>query len=99
MEGRRSRSFVARRATATGVLSDVPRPGLRPWRDIARPHPDVAAGRYRQAEFAADLSQVARGTAEVEYQDPVEFFARTYVTDGIRGLLRPGSQPGERQGR
>ena len=71
----------------TGVLADVPRPGLRPWRDIARPHPDVAAGRYRQAEFAADLSQVARGTAEVEYQDPVEFFARTYVTDGIRGLL------------
>ena len=61
--------------------------GLRPWREIARPHPDVAAGRYRQAEFAADLSQVARGTAEVEYQDPVEFFARTYLTEGIRGLL------------
>ena len=70
-----------------GVLTAVPRQGLRPWREIARPHPDVAAGRYRQAEFAADLSQVARGTAEVEYQDPVEFFARTYLTEGIRGLL------------
>ena len=70
-----------------GVLTAVPRQGLRPWREVVRPHPDVAAGRYRQAEFAADLSQVARGTAEVEYQDPVEFFARTYMTDGIRGLL------------
>ena len=70
-----------------GVLTTTPRQGLRPWRDVARPHPDVAAGRYRQAEFAADLSQVARGTAEVEYQDPVEFFARTYLTEGIRGLL------------
>jgi predicted AAA+ superfamily ATPase len=71
----------------TGVIQDVPRAGLSPWREVARPHPDVAAGRYRQAEFAADLSQVARGTAEVEYQDPVEFFARTYMTEGVRGLL------------
>ena len=70
-----------------GVLEAVPRRGLRPWREVARPHPDVAAGRYRQAEFAADLSQVARGTADVEYQDPVEFFARTYLTEGIRALL------------
>ena len=70
-----------------GVLAAVPRRGLRPWREVARPHPDVAAGRYRQAEFAADLSQVARGTADVEYQDPVEFFARTYLTEGIRALL------------
>ncbi|MBX7223403.1 MAG: DUF499 domain-containing protein [Blastocatellia bacterium] len=61
--------------------------GLRPWRFVAEPHPDVAEGRYRQAEFAADLSQVLRGTAQVEYQDPVEFFGRTYVTEGMRGLL------------
>src|SRR5262249_40379771 len=44
-------------------------------------------GRYRQAEFAADLSQVLRGTAQVEYQDPVEFFGRTYITEGMSGLL------------
>ena len=44
-------------------------------------------GRYRQAAFAADLPQVARGTADVEYQDPVEFFARTYLTEGVRRLL------------
>ncbi len=72
---------------ATGVLAVAPRAGLRPWRLVARPHPDVAAGRYRQAEFAADLAQVARGRAEAEYQDPVEFFARTYLTEGMRGLM------------
>ena len=70
-----------------GVLASTPRQGLRPWREVARPHPDVAAGRYRQAEFAADLSQVARGRADAEYQDPIEFFARTYLTEGMRDLM------------
>ena len=83
-----------------GVLAAVPRQGLRPWREVARPHPDVAAGRYRQAEFAADLSQVARGQADAEYQDPIEFFARTYLTEGMRGLMvqalrRIGGRGGE----
>ena len=76
-----------RQGVPDGVLAAAPRPGLRPWREVARPHPDVAAGRYRQAEFAADLSQVARGRAEAEYQDPIEFFARTYLTEGMRGLM------------
>ena len=82
-------SFATRQGGGppAGVLSAVPRQGLRPWREVARPHPDVAAGRYRQAEFAADLSQVARGRAEAEYQDPIEFFARTYLTGGMRGLM------------
>ena len=82
-------SFATRRGggAPAGVLAAVPRQGLRPWREVARPHPDVAAGRYRQAEFAADLSQVARGRAEAEYQDPIEFFARTYLTEGMRGLM------------
>jgi predicted AAA+ superfamily ATPase len=64
----------------------------RPWRQIAEPHPDVAQGKYRQAEFAADLSQVLRGTAMPEYQDPVEFFARTYITDGMCGMLTKAAQ-------
>lgn len=60
---------------------------LKPWREVATPHPDVAEGRYQQAEFAADLAQVVQGTAEPEYQDAREFFARTYMTDGMRQLL------------
>ena len=89
--GRRDRA-------AAGVLTAVARHGLRPWKEVARPHPDVSAGRYRQAEFAADLSQVARGRAEAEYQDPVEFFARTYLTDGMRALMTQALRRIARQG-
>lgn len=69
-----------------GMLTASPS-GLPCWRDVIEPHPDVAQGRYRNAEFAADLAQVARGEGSFEYRDPVEFFARTYVTEGMSGLL------------
>jgi predicted AAA+ superfamily ATPase len=71
-----------------GILNTTPVAGLSSWRDIIEPHPDVAQGRYRNAEFAADLAQVARGEGSFEYRDPVEFFARTYVTEGMAGLLK-----------
>lgn len=70
-----------------GIMSSAPLASLPSWRDVMEPHPDVAQGRYRNAEFAADLAQVARGEGAVEYQDPVEFFGRTFVTDGMAGLL------------
>jgi len=73
-----------------GILSDTPVSGLPSWRDVMEPHPDVAQGRYKNAEFAADLAQVARGEGAFEYRDPVEFFARTYVTEGMTGLLTEG---------
>ena len=71
---------------AEGMLTVSPS-GLPCWRDVIEPHPDVAQGRYRNAEFAADLAQVSRGEGSFEYRDPVEFFARTYVTEGMSGLL------------
>ena len=88
------------RSGTDGILVESPSEGLPSWRDVMVPHPDVAQGRYRKAEFAADLSQVARGEATPEYQDPVEFFGRTYVTEGMAGLLvqalkRISSQDGE----
>jgi predicted AAA+ superfamily ATPase len=57
---------------------------------VIAPHPDVQAGRYHQAEFAADLAQVLAGNADAEYQDAKEFFRRTYVTQDMRHLLRNG---------
>lgn len=70
-----------------GILDTAPITGLPCWRDVIEPHPDVAQGRYKNAEFAADLAQVARGEGSYEYRDPVEFFARTYLTEGLSGLL------------
>ncbi|SEP62692.1 hypothetical protein SAMN05421693_102107 [Ectothiorhodospira magna] len=60
---------------------------LKPWKEIARPHKDVLEGTFKQSEFAADISQVAGGTAPEEYQDAEKFFARTYITEGMRLLL------------
>jgi len=70
-----------------GVLTSIVGSKLPSWREIITPHPDVAEGRYLNAEFAANLADVARGGGAYEYRDPVEFFARTYITEGIRGLL------------
>src|SRR5581483_10531489 len=47
-----------------------PQGGLKPWREIATPHPDVASGRYQQAEFAADLWQVYHKQGSDEYKHP-----------------------------
>ena len=60
---------------------------LKPWREVATPHRDVISGSLEQAEFAADLWQVHRGEASSEYNDPVEFFRRTYLTEGLQSLL------------
>lgn len=69
--------------TVAAVLGCHVGENLPSWRDVMQPHPDVAEGRYKSAEFAADLAQVARGEGAYEYRDPVEFFARTYVTEGL----------------
>jgi predicted AAA+ superfamily ATPase len=60
---------------------------LKPWREVAIPHEDVLKGTFQQAEFAADISRVHRGTASGEYQDPALFFQRTFITEGMRLLL------------
>ena len=81
-ESRSEHRKIAARPTA-----GQPQAGLTPWRDIITPHDDVRTGRFDQAEFAADLHEVARGGADEEYQDPRAFFARTYLTQGLQDLL------------
>ncbi|HJT30911.1 MAG TPA: Swt1 family HEPN domain-containing protein [Pirellulales bacterium] len=67
-----------------------PQGGLKPWREVVTPHPDVSSGRYQQAEFAADLWQVYQNEGSDEYKHPTEFFRRTFLTDGLRQLLERG---------
>lgn len=75
-------------AARSNVLETTPT-GLQPWRFVIEPHDDVAANRFNVAEFAADLEMVRQADpkAGVEYRDPVEFFQRTYLTEGLRDLL------------
>src|ERR1700730_1273200 len=60
---------------------------MKPWREIAVPHPDVLEGTFQQSEFAADITAVRSGKATREYQDAAAFFQRTFITEGMRLLL------------
>src|SRR5438067_9880493 len=75
------------RKAAVAPMEGQPAGGLRPWREVVTLHPDVASGRFQQAEFDADLGQVTRGEGADEYRNPGEFFRRTFVTEGLRHLL------------
>ena len=48
---------------------------MKPWREIAVPHPDVLEGTFLQSEFAADITAVHTGKATPEYQDATAFFS------------------------
>ncbi len=76
-----------KRKTAGTVIESQAATALAPWREVVTPYPDVASGRYQQAEFAADLWQVHLGEGTDEYRDPAEFFRRTYLTESLKRLL------------
>jgi predicted AAA+ superfamily ATPase len=80
------------RKTSAQPTEGRPQGGLKPWREVATPHPDVASGRYQLAEFMADLWQVYQKEGTDEYKHPTEFFRRTFLTEGLRHLLIRGMQ-------
>ncbi|MCY3537932.1 MAG: hypothetical protein OXI08_03465 [Cyanobacteria bacterium MAG IRC4_bin_6] len=63
---------------------------------LCQPRQDVLAGPIRDEDFAADLSQVLRGTAPELYKNPALFFANTHPTRGLKGF-DPGGGRGERR--
>lgn len=75
------------RKVAITPTEGQPQSGLKPWREIVTPHPDVASGKFQQAEFAADLWEVYLDEGSDEYRDPTEFYRRTYLTEGLKQLL------------
>ena len=79
---------TAERRAAAEATKGEPLAGLKPWREVITPHRDVREGRFAQAEFAADLRQVVMGEAASEYGDPVNFYERTFITDGLSDLIR-----------
>jgi predicted AAA+ superfamily ATPase len=77
---------------AGGSLIEAAGGALKPWREVVTPHPDVASGRYQQAEFAADLWQVHMDEGSDEYRKPQEFFRRTFLTESLKRLLVGAAQ-------
>ncbi len=70
------------------TMEGTPLATLKPWREVVAPHTDVAKGAFLEAEFVADLHAVHTGKASAEYGEAREFFARTFLTDGLKDLLR-----------
>ena len=60
---------------------------MKNWFDIIPPHEDIRNGHFDEAVFAADLGDVAAGTAPPDYRDPYLFYKKTYLTEGLRRLL------------
>ncbi len=81
------------RISVQGVQQDnngaVDYNGVLPaWFNTIMPQYDIRNGKLDESIFAANIEEVATGTAPVVYQDIVSFFDRTYVTDGMRELIR-----------
>ena len=86
------RRVERRGQSSTGDLNLAVPAGLKPWREVIQPHEDVATGNFTQAEFAADLSKVHDGSATAEYADPKQFYARTFLTQGLSDLLKGAAE-------
>ena len=60
---------------------------MKPWYDVIKPREDLREGRPLDAsEFAVHLDHVRDGRAPAVYQNPQEFFERTFLTQNLRGL-------------
>ncbi|PRY52239.1 putative AAA+ superfamily ATPase [Knoellia remsis] len=85
------RRLTADKDTKKALRAAVDNPagdGVKPWREVLPPHDDVATGNFAASEFAADLYKVATGAeSNDDYADPVEFFKRTYLTEGLTDLI------------
>ena len=60
---------------------------MRPFTTVAVPHDDILKEKLTMDVFAADLWQVHKGSAPTEYQDPREFFRKTFLTKGMSYLI------------
>jgi hypothetical protein len=63
---------------------------IKPWVEVATLHPDVLAENFSEDVFALDLGPLADGSPSVPavYRDAEHFFRSSYLTQGLRGLLR-----------
>jgi predicted AAA+ superfamily ATPase len=60
---------------------------MNPFHTIAIPHRDILENRLTLDVFAADLWEVFKSRGLDEYKDAVQFFQRTYQTEGLKNLL------------
>src|SRR2546423_9657148 len=61
---------------------------VTPWHEVVQIRDDLRTGELSLSLFAADLYDVAMGTARPVYRDPSHFFALTYPTFNLRELAK-----------
>lgn len=71
---------------------------IKPWYQVAQPHRDIREGRLDESVFAANLWQVREGNAPEVYTDAKKFCDMTFMTEGLKALLRRVEQGIERNG-
>ena len=60
---------------------------MKPWYKVVTPREDLREGKPLDAsEFAVHLDQVREGRANEDYQNPVRFFERTFLTKSLRQM-------------
>lgn len=60
---------------------------MKPFHTIAIPHRDILEGRFTMDIYAADLWEAYHNRGPIEYRDAETFFAKTYLTQGLKNLL------------
>lgn len=60
---------------------------LASFETIAKPHRDILRGHFTANTYAAKLGQVVKKKGPLEYRNSRQFFEKTYLTDGLKGLL------------
>lgn len=60
---------------------------MKPFTSVAVPHRDILEKKLTMDVWAADLWEVFKERAPAEYQDPVTFFRKTYLTKGLENLI------------
>jgi hypothetical protein len=63
---------------------------IRPWIEIVSLNPDVLSEQFSEDIFALDLGPLADGNTKVPvlYRNPDQFFKSSYLTKGLRSLLK-----------
>lgn len=61
---------------------------LESWWESSEPHADVRSGELPESVFAIDLGAVINGNAPPVYQNPVDFYEKTHLTQVLEDLLQ-----------
>src|SRR5436309_15485710 len=60
---------------------------MKAFHTVAIPHDDIVSGQLTVDVFAANQWEVHKGRGPDEYRDAVQFFKKTYPTEGLKHLL------------